>query len=116
MWKPGIFSDMVADCWFVEILGLIIFGFIAGFSVPKLKNKLYRALIFISFSIIGIIFSLYMYSKGMLIYNKWNTALMILLRYVVPSALLILYDRWEYSYIESKLDKSNRIFSKAPHI
>jgi hypothetical protein len=105
MWRPGIFSDHVADCWFVEIPILIIFGFIASLTVPKLKNKLYRALIFLSFSILGITFSMYMLSKGMLIYNKWNTALMIL-RYVVPSTMLIFYDRWESSFIESKIDET----------
>jgi hypothetical protein len=114
MWRPGIFTDHVADCWFVEIPGLIVFGLIACFTVPKLKNKLYRALIFISFSVIGIVFSIYMHSKGMLIYNKWNTFFMIL-RYLVPSTILIIYDRWEYGYIESKLGKSNRVFSKAPY-
>lgn len=61
MWRPGIFSDRVADSWFVEISMLIIFGLIA-------------------------------------------TVLMIL-RYVVPSTILIFYDRWEFSFIESNLDR-----------
>lgn len=93
---PGVFMDSMADCRFTDLLSGDILAVLCVIFIPRVPNK-FKPLILLVITCIGVSFSLFSYSKGWLIYHNWNHFLMVL-RYFVPIALIMLYDRWELSY------------------
>jgi hypothetical protein len=94
--KPGLFKDFMADCRFVDLLSGDVLSVICAILIPRIPNRL-KLLAFTMIACIGLAFALFSYYKGWLIYHKWNHLLMAL-RFFVPLALIMLYDRWELSY------------------
>jgi hypothetical protein len=54
-------------------------------------------LVFAFIACVGIVFAIYAYQKGFLLYHHWNHALMAL-RYIASVGLVMVYDRWESAY------------------
>jgi hypothetical protein len=94
--RPGVFKDIMADCRFTDLLSGDVLAITCAIFIPIIPNRL-KPLAFTVIACIGVSFSLYSYNKGWLIYHSWNHFLMVL-RYFVPLALIMLYDRWELSY------------------
>ncbi len=94
--RPDVFKDIMADCRFTDLLSGYALTVLCAVFVPRTPNRL-KPLVFAVIACIGASFALFSYSKGWLIYHSWNHLLTIL-RYLVPIALIMLYDRWEASY------------------
>jgi hypothetical protein len=115
--KPGIFSNIMADCRFADLLSGDVLTILCVIFIPliprrvtaqKSPSALWRPWVkttaFAVIACIGTAFGLYAYYNGWLIYNNWNHVFMAL-RYFVPLFLIMLYDRWELSY---KLDAAGK--------
>ncbi|MBD0381444.1 hypothetical protein ICC18_15055 [Paenibacillus sp. WST5] len=98
--RPGVFNDHMADCRFTDLLSGDVLSVLCTIFIPRTPNR-FKPLAFTVIACIGISFALYAYFKGWLIYHNWNHFFMVL-RYIVPLALIMLYDRWELSMERAK--------------
>jgi hypothetical protein len=94
--KPGLFKDFMADCRFTDLLSGDILAVLCTIFIPTVHQKL-KPLAFAIIACIGISFAIFSYHHGWLIYHHWNHFLTAL-RYILPIALIMLYDRWELTY------------------
>lgn len=94
--KTGLFDNIMADDRFVDLYSGMALSLICALIVPKVSHRL-KAVVFAGIACVGTAFALYFHSKGWLIYHNWNHILS-LIRYILPFALIMLYDRWESSY------------------
>jgi hypothetical protein len=101
--KPGIFHDFMADCRFTDLLSGDILAILCTILSPLVARKR-KPLLFAVIALIGISFAMYAYQKGWLIYHRWNHILMAL-RYIVPLALVMVYDRWETTFDTESMSK-----------
>jgi hypothetical protein len=95
-YKPGLFNNFMADDRFIELYFGVSIGIICALTFPRVSARL-KALILLGLTCVGVIFALFSYYKGWLIYHYWNHSL-TLLRYLLPSIFILLYDRWEKTY------------------
>lgn len=95
-YKPGIFSDPMADCRFTDLLSGDALSLLCALFIPWIPEKA-KPFAFASIALIGIAFALFSYNQGWLAYHQWNHFFMAL-RYIVPLAIVMLYDRWEMSF------------------
>lgn len=94
--NPGFFSDFMADCRFTDLLSGEFLAVLCALILPRIRDKA-KPLALAIIAGFGLLFSLFSYSKGWLIYHSWNHFLMAL-RYILPLALIYVYDRWETGY------------------
>ncbi|MFZ5644821.1 MAG: hypothetical protein ACOY46_14650 [Bacillota bacterium] len=94
--RPGVFEDIMADCRFTDLLSGDVLAVLCAVFIPRIPNRL-KPLAFAVIAFIGVSFALYSYYKGWLFYHRWNHFFTIL-RYFIPVFLIMLYDRWEFSY------------------
>ncbi len=94
--RPGIFQDIMADCRFTDLLSGDILAIIITLVIPRIQKRRKWA-VFTAVACLGVAFALFFYYSGWLIYQRWNHFFMAL-RYFVPVFLILLYDRWEFSY------------------
>lgn len=94
--KPGLFKNPMQDDCFVDLLSGLVFGVISALIIPITPKHL-RHLALIGIACIGMGFGLFAFYKGWLIYHHWNHFFM-LLRYFVPSSLVMFYYNWESNY------------------
>ncbi|MGM0881478.1 MAG: hypothetical protein ACQEXQ_10640 [Bacillota bacterium] len=94
--KPGLFKDFMTDCRVAELVSGDTLSVLSTIFIPVIPQKI-KAPAFAVIAFIGISIALFSYHKGWLIYHRWNHFLTAL-RYIVPVALIMLYDRWESSY------------------
>ncbi len=95
-YRPGIFKDTMADCRFTDLVSGDVLTVLCVLFIPTIPNR-FKPLVFTLIACVGVSFAMYSYYQGWLVYHHWNHFLMVL-RYFVPLALIMLYDRWEFSY------------------
>jgi hypothetical protein len=91
--RPGIFKDTMADCRFTDLVSGDILNLLCVLFIPKMPNR-FKPLVLTLIACVGVSFAMYSYYQGWLIYHHWNHFFMAL-RYFIPLALIMLYDRWE---------------------
>jgi hypothetical protein len=106
--SPGLFKNPMADDRFADLFSGWVLGWIFALLIPRIPSRL-KLLTLVLITIISMSWGLFAYYSGWLIYHQWNHFFM-LLRYLVPCVLIIIYDSWEMSFI-SQYDYSR----KSPH-
>ncbi len=99
-YRPGVFKEPMADCRFTDLLTGDILALLITIFIPMIPKKA-RPIAFAAVACIGISFAFLAHYQGWLIYHRWNH-LLTALRYIVPIALIMLYDRWESAYKRGK--------------
>jgi hypothetical protein len=94
--RPAVFNDPMADCRFTDLLSGDVLSILITLLIPLTPKRL-KPVVFAAIACIGLAFAFFTYHKGWLLYHNWNHYLTIL-RYIVPIALIMLYDHWETSY------------------
>ncbi len=94
--QPDIFHSKPADDRFVDLGVSFLFAIITAIIIPKTPRR-YKILVFATLATLATVGALFMYSRGWLIYHKWNHLLTVL-RYFAPYTLIMIYDRWEATY------------------
>lgn len=97
LWRPGIFKDHIADNWVISITMDAVSGLILCIILSKISSWSLRTYTIIGLGVASITFCLIMHLKGILVYNKWNNALLVL-RYSASTIALIFFDKWESRY------------------
>lgn len=92
-WSPGIMSDFWSDDRIAALGSNLIIAIIIGIIIPRTSEK-YKLPTFIFLALLTVLFGLFSYWKGWLIYVKWNHLLTII-RYSLPFAALMWYDKWQ---------------------
>lgn len=95
-YRPGIFNNPSADDRFTSMSLLLVIAAISAFLIPKLPVGK-RKWAFIGIALFVILFDIFLYHKGWILYNRWNHLLLII-RFSIPAILLIFYDKWETRY------------------
>ena len=95
-WRSLIFVNESADDRFSDLGISWIFAMLSAVIIPRISLK-FRPLVFVTFALIAIVFSYFAHYGGWLIYHHWST-LLTALRWIVPFAALVWFDRWESTY------------------
>lgn len=95
-YRPGIFANPSADDRFASMGITFVISAIAAVLVPRLPIK-YRGWVFPGIALLVIVFDILLYSRGWILYNRWNHFL-LMIRFLVPNIALVFYDRWETKY------------------
>lgn len=100
-YRPYIFADSISDDRFIAMLLATAMGVLAAYFAPKSRQE-DKLFLFLSVGFVSVLFALWMYGKGRLIYHNWNH-LFTVIRYITPYLIIYLYDRWETNYRDKKL-------------
>lgn len=92
-WHPGIVTDPVFDDRLADLGFCLIIAILTGIVMPRITPK-YKIPAITVLALMSVMFSLFSYWQGWLIYNKWNHFLTVI-RYAVPFVLIYRYDKWQ---------------------
>jgi hypothetical protein len=95
-WRPGFFEDIHSDDRFTALGSIWVLSLITMIIIPKTPRP-YKLAVFIMLAAFATFFALYAYWSGWLIYHHWNH-FFTAMRYFVPFAFVMWYDRWETAY------------------
>jgi hypothetical protein len=92
-WRPHIFGEKGADERFSDSAIETSLGIMSAFIIPRISAK-HRMWVFMLFALIASTICYLAYWKGWFLYRHWNHFLSAM-RWIVPSCVISLYDRWE---------------------
>jgi hypothetical protein len=92
-WHPGIVTDLWSDDRITDLGSCLIIAIVIGIIIPRTTTK-YKLPTFTVLAIWTVLFGLFSFWQGWLIYNRWNHYLTFI-RYVIPFVVLFWYDKWQ---------------------
>lgn len=94
--RPNIFDNYTADDRTISFVFTTVIGGCLAYFAPKIHPQS-KFFLFMGLSINYILFDLWLYSRGWLIYYHWNHGWTVA-RYLTTCLLMLWIDKWESTY------------------